>query len=139
MYVFLLAISLCQCLLQVDLIGITDPQYPEYNMNDIKTEYHPAHQKEPLIQSFEEYIASDAKMREPVQSTEDPWQPYKTRLDFELSEFALSAYLNKDHIERLIKMINIAASGLDNLTLTNHSDLLEVRKIASQQLTPVCH
>ena len=78
-------------------------------------------------------------MREPVQSTEDPWKPYKTRLDFELSEFALSAYLNKDHIERLIKMINIAASGLDNLTLTNHSDLLEVKKIASQQLTPVCH
>ena len=139
MYVFLLAISLCQCLLQVDLIGITDPQYPKYNMNDIKTEYHPAHQKEQLIQTFEEYIASDAKLREPVQSTEDPWKPYKTRLDFELSEFALSAYLNKDHIERLIKMINIAASGLDNLTLTNHSDLLEVKKIASQQLTPVCH
>ncbi|EPT01467.1 hypothetical protein FOMPIDRAFT_1120536, partial [Fomitopsis schrenkii] len=104
--------------------------------NDIKTVFHPRTGKDPLIQSLEDYNRSETQTRVPPKPTEDPWKPYKTRLDFEVSEFALSAYLNKDHVEKLILLLNIAATGQDKLTITNNAELVKIRESASSLLTP---
>ena len=108
-------------------------------MDDIKIVYHPKTGKEPLIQSLADYNAADSKIRTPSRSNEEPWAPYKTRLDFEFSEFAMTAYLNKDHVEKLIALLNLAASGKDTLTIANNAELVQIRQTSSTMLTPVCY
>ncbi|EPS96046.1 hypothetical protein FOMPIDRAFT_1131204 [Fomitopsis schrenkii] len=107
-----------------------------HKLNDIKTVYHPRTGKAPLIQSLEEYNTADSQARVPSQSTEAPWRPYETRLDFEFSEFAMTAYLNKEHVEKLILLLNIAASRQDKLTITSNAELVKLRESASSLLTP---
>ena len=107
-------------------------------MDDIKIVYHPNSGKEPLIQPLSDYNAADSKLRTPSKPTEEPWAPYKTRLDFEFSEFVMTAYLNKDHVEKLIALLNLAASGQDKLTITNNTELVKIRETSSTLLTPAC-
>ena len=108
-------------------------------MDDIKIVYHPKTGKEPLIQSLADYNAADSKIRTPSRSYEEPWAPYKTRLDFEFSEFVMTAYLNKDHVEKLIALLELAASGEDKLTIANNAELVKIRETSSELLTPVCY
>ncbi|EPS99113.1 hypothetical protein FOMPIDRAFT_12620, partial [Fomitopsis schrenkii] len=105
-------------------------------LNDIKTVYHPKSGKAPLIQSLAEYNSADTKARVLSHPEDKPWKPYETRLDFEFSEFAMTAYLNKEHVEKLIMLLNIAASRQDRLTITTNAELVKVRESASSLLTP---
>lgn len=109
-----------------------------HQLNDIKTVYHPRTGKAPLIQSLDEYNASKSTTRTPPKPTENPWAPYETRLDFEFSEFAMTAYLNKEHVEKLITLLNTAAARQDKLTITSNTELVTIREKASTMLTPVC-
>ena len=109
-------------------------------MDDIKTVYHPQTGKPPLIQSLKEYNDAYQQERAPPKPTEfeTPWKPYKTRLDFEFSEFAMTAYLNEEHVEKLITLLNIAASRQDKLTIASNTELVKIKQTASNMLTPVC-
>ncbi|KAH9921770.1 uncharacterized protein B0H18DRAFT_1086042 [Fomitopsis serialis] len=89
-----------------------DPQLGPYKVGDIKTVYHPRLGKEPLIQSLQEYNTGETNLRTAPLSTDKPWRPYVTRCDFEFSELALSACLNKEHIEAFIKLIQTIASEM---------------------------
>ena len=111
-----------------------------HNLDDIKTIYHPQTGKPPVIQSLEEYNSTYQQQRAQSKPTEPetPWAPYKTRLDFEFSEFAMTAYLNEEHVEKLITLLNIAASRQDKLTITSNSELVKIKQTASSILTPVC-
>ena len=111
-----------------------------HNLDDIKTIYHPQTGKPPIIQSLEEYNSTYQQQRAPPKPTEPeiPWAPYKTRLDFEFSEFAMTAYLNEEHVEKLIALLNIAASRQDKLTITSNTELVKIKHTASSILTPVC-
>ena len=110
-----------------------------HNLDDIKTIYHPQTGKPPLIQSLKEYNSASQQQRAPPRPTEleTPWAPYKTRLDFEFSEFAMTAYLNEEHVEKLITLLNIAASRQDKLTITSDTELVKIKQTASSILTPV--
>ena len=68
---------------------------------------------------------------------ENPWKPYRSRVDFEFSELVTSALLPKEHIETLITIIQKVASGEDKFTIKSNSDLAALKKSAAELLTPV--
>ena len=112
--------------------------YLGHNLDDIKTVYHPSTGKPPLIQTLQDYNATEIQQRVLSEPPEAPWRPYATRLDFEFSEFAMTAYLNAEHVEKLIMLLNIAATRQDKLTITSNAELVKIRQSASTILTPVC-
>lgn len=79
---------------------------PPFEVDDFKMEYHPKACRDPVIQHFNEFS------REPPpidfsKLNHAPWEPaFKTRLDFELAEFTLSADLNEGQITTLLALID---------------------------------
>ncbi|KAF5357483.1 hypothetical protein D9758_012520 [Tetrapyrgos nigripes] len=72
--------------------------------NDIKTEFHPNAGQHTTIQNFKDF--GFGKVLEPCIPTDfTPWQPFHSRLDFEVAEFALHAGLSSDLTEDLIKLL----------------------------------
>lgn len=57
--------------------------------------------------SYEEYARK--RKPQPVPPEKQPWEPFRSRLDFEVSEIALEAALNRSQLDRLIKLIHRAA------------------------------
>ncbi|KAG2132824.1 uncharacterized protein EDB93DRAFT_1242892 [Suillus bovinus] len=69
-----------------------------------KTEFHPHSGRETLLQTFEEFgVASEALKAPPAD--EKPWHPFRSRGDFEFSEIALEAALNKGQVDKLLSLI----------------------------------
>ncbi|KAK7680231.1 hypothetical protein QCA50_016740 [Cerrena zonata] len=73
-----------------------------YVKDDIKTEYHPCSGKAPSVQAFDKYERYNARKHVPTSS--EPWLPFQTRGDFEISTFALKAGLNKKQTDALLKL-----------------------------------
>ena len=90
--------------------------------------------KDAEIKHFEDYRSH---VDPEVRKTEDnPWSPFRCRVDFEFAEVAFKAALNADQSETLIRIINDVASGRANFTLKNHKDLTDTWTQASALLTP---
>ncbi|KAF7980011.1 hypothetical protein HWV62_40118 [Athelia sp. TMB] len=102
--------------------------------DDIRTEYHPQSRREPKVARFEDYGRQASEHREQELRNAIPWEPYQTRLDFELSELMLEAALNKNQTSRLISLIRRAqaASSEDTFTIKSYSELVSVREQASK-------
>ncbi|KAG1721228.1 uncharacterized protein EDB91DRAFT_1088516 [Suillus paluster] len=65
-------------------------EYP----HEFKTEIHPHSGHETLLQTFEEFsVAPEAHKAPPADK--EPWHPFQSHGDFEFSEIALEAALNK--------------------------------------------
>ncbi|KAJ6631829.1 hypothetical protein B0H10DRAFT_1670423, partial [Mycena sp. CBHHK59/15] len=60
-----------------------------------------------------------------------PWVPFRTRLDFEVSEFAQEAMLNKKQTDTLISLIRHCAENIGGFTLKNCSDMNSQWELAS--------
>lgn len=67
----------------------------------------------PNFASFDEYYAREGKSQA-VPPEKYPWEPFRSRLDFEISEIALEAALNRSQLDRLIKLIHRAAQKDEN-------------------------
>ncbi|KAG2036469.1 hypothetical protein BDR03DRAFT_866074, partial [Suillus americanus] len=52
-----------------------------------------------------------------------PWLPFKSRLEFEVTQIALEAALNNDQTDWLIKICRQCAIGNDKFTFKNHKDI----------------
>ncbi|KZT70542.1 hypothetical protein DAEQUDRAFT_667378, partial [Daedalea quercina L-15889] len=102
---------------------------------DIKTIFHPRNGKAPTVQSWEEYISATEKSKLPEPS-EQPWKPFRTRVDFEFAEIMVKALLPEEHVESLIKLIKTVASGNDEFTIKNNAELHKLKEAASVKLTP---
>ncbi|KAG1793231.1 hypothetical protein EV424DRAFT_1475677 [Suillus variegatus] len=84
-------------------------------LDDIKIEYHP-HNKIPLtVHPFSEFTR-----RHPTEDTiprsASPWEPFRTRLDFEL--------------------VHCAASAKEDFTLQSHNEVHTLWKMASERFMP---
>lgn len=68
-----------------------------------------------------------------------PWYPYRTRLDFDLSELVTEAALNQKQVSRLISIIQRAqASDKEKgFTIKSYSDFDAIRQRASKQYVDV--
>ncbi|KAJ7500378.1 hypothetical protein B0H11DRAFT_2155479 [Mycena galericulata] len=59
----------------------------------------------------------------------------RTRLDFEVSEFAQENMLNRNATDKLISLIRRCAADPDDFTITNHADMNKQWDLASKKCT----
>ncbi|KAJ7243981.1 hypothetical protein C8J57DRAFT_1452331 [Mycena rebaudengoi] len=88
------------------------------------------------LQSLFEYrsshILTPSNNPPPVQK---PWIPFRTRLDFEVSEFAQQVMLNQKQTNTFISLIRRCAANIEGFTLSNHADMNEQWDAASKKCT----
>lgn len=102
---------------------------------DFKTEYHPWSRCSPLFQSAKDFGHSDVPAMKP---DEQPWQPFKTKVDLEFADIAIQAGLNASHVDALLSIISRVADKSASVTFKNENELCLACDWAAQELTPVC-
>ncbi|KAJ7707650.1 hypothetical protein B0H17DRAFT_1033442 [Mycena rosella] len=104
-------------------------------LNDIKSEFHPHSRLPSKQQSLDEYLRSELSRCRGPPNEEQPWIPFRTRLDFEVSEFAQENMLNKKAIDKLITLIRQCVANPEGFTITNHADMNKQWEGASKKCT----
>ncbi|KAF9537471.1 hypothetical protein CPC08DRAFT_651734 [Agrocybe pediades] len=113
----------------------TQDQSDPGNQWDIKIEYHPhskrraehlkAHQfrrpQKPANQASQGN--KDSEKSAETSETATPWHPFRSRLDFEISDFVQGANLNSGQIERLLALMTECADNPTSFTLSGNQDL----------------
>ncbi|KAG1811595.1 hypothetical protein EV424DRAFT_1327573 [Suillus variegatus] len=84
--------------------------------SEFKTEYHPRSGRSTIYQTFDEFGIAQETQDAPID--EEPWRPFRSRGDFEFSEIALDAALNKSQINALLGLISRISQGQAQITLT---------------------
>lgn len=121
-----------------DFDPVLDPEAvePQPQQDDIKVEYHP-HSKIPLtIHRFVDF-SRHRSMEDSVPRSTSPWEPFRTRLDFEVAEIALEAAMTKDQTNRLFNLLHRSACGKEAFTLQSHDEVRSFWEMASERFTPV--
>ena len=103
--------------------------------DDIKTEYHPHSGRATSIDHFNEYGFPSAEPPRP-KPLDEPWRPFRSRVDFEFAEIALKSHLNKKTVNTLIAILHACSSGAAKFTLNSHDEMWEILQGASNKLTP---
>ncbi|KAG1865264.1 hypothetical protein F4604DRAFT_1881913 [Suillus subluteus] len=103
--------------------------------SEFKTEYHPRSGRPTLFQPFDEFRISSEAQHMPIIDKE-PWRPFRSRGDFEFSEIAIEAALNKSQINALLSLITRVSEGNAQITLKNEADLSKAWDNATVELTP---
>ncbi|KAG2117609.1 hypothetical protein DEU56DRAFT_874099 [Suillus clintonianus] len=103
-------------------------------LDDIRVEYHPHSQLPSTTHRFSEFSRS-CPTEDYVPRNNSPWEPFRTRLDFEIAEIALEAAMTKDQTNRLLDLVHRSASGNDSFTLQNHDEVRSLWELASQRYT----
>lgn len=103
----------------------------------VKTRYHPFSDRAPMVEQLRDY-----GVRAQVEYERDPkpWQPFRTRIDFEISELALEAALSEKQIQRLTTLIHRAVEKKneeDTFTVKNAADMKGLWELSSEKCTPV--
>ncbi|KAG1850743.1 hypothetical protein C8R48DRAFT_750083 [Suillus tomentosus] len=73
--------------------------------SEFKTEYHPRSGHPTLFQPFDEFRTSSEVQHNAPIIDDEPWHPFRSRGDFEFSEIAIEAALNKSQINSLLSLI----------------------------------
>ena len=109
---------------------IVPPSPTTEQHHDIKIEFHPHAERTPEFYTLEEYgVLGVHEVNVPRAS--QPWQPFRSRIDFEVAELALQAAMNKDQVNVLLSLMQCCATGQENFTLTSHSELCDLWDHAS--------
>jgi len=94
----------------------------DIRFDDIRTEFHPASGKAPVIAHFDEYGHTEGSTYTDLPNPR-PWAPFESHLDFEVAELILSAALNKEQTTTLISLLKRVAEGAEEFTLQSHDDI----------------
>ncbi|KAF8209353.1 hypothetical protein K438DRAFT_1572521 [Mycena galopus ATCC 62051] len=113
----------------------TEPLIAKPNLNDIKRVFHPHSQRPEILQSLDEYRNSQVPPDRRPPADEEPWLPFRTRLDFEVADFSQDARLNKRQTTALISLIRRCAENIGEFTIRTHSDLEKQWGAASKKCT----
>ncbi|KAF5338294.1 hypothetical protein D9758_015755 [Tetrapyrgos nigripes] len=96
--------------------------------DDIKTEFHPNSGQDQTIQRFDDFGFGQASdLWHPTDFT--PWKPFRSRLDFEVAEFALHAGLSSSLTEDLIKLLSCCRDKPDPDDLFTIESASEMQKL----------
>lgn len=99
----------CHCLHLICLI--TDSAHCATQVeDDIKTEYHPHSGRATRIDHFNEYGFPSAEAPR-LRPLDEPWRPFRSRVDFGFAEIALKSHLNKKTVNKLIAILRACSSG----------------------------
>jgi hypothetical protein len=109
--------------------------HPYIDCDYILTDYHPHSAKNSATHTLSDYGHHRSSKIPPK---EEPWKPFRTRLDFELCELALECYLNKAQLEKFITLINQAiAMGPNNqddgFTIQSVSEVEQLWKLTTDE------
>ncbi|KAK7440418.1 hypothetical protein VKT23_017056 [Stygiomarasmius scandens] len=100
-------------------------------LNQIKTVFHPSSQIPDQFDSFQEFGNKGKPSTPKIPLDQCPWQPFPTRFDYEVSEFALRAGLNRNLTDELINLIHKASSLDFKLNMNNATDMNKFWDMAS--------
>ncbi|KAJ6475715.1 hypothetical protein C8R47DRAFT_1178958 [Mycena vitilis] len=104
-------------------------------LNDIKRVFHPHSHRPEIEMGFHDYRISQVRPERRPPTDNEPWAPFRTRLDFEVAEFSQDAMLNKTQISTLISLIRRCAENIEGFTIRSQSDLEKQWNLASQKCT----
>ncbi|KIJ58540.1 hypothetical protein HYDPIDRAFT_184182 [Hydnomerulius pinastri MD-312] len=107
-----------------------------YEVDDIKVAHHPRSGRAQHVHRFSDYKRNQASHKPSLPRDRQPWQPFRSRLDFEIAELALHAALSKDETNQLISLVHRAVSGHETFSLTNHKEVSETWSRTSHRFTP---
>ncbi|KAF9235747.1 hypothetical protein BU15DRAFT_77676 [Melanogaster broomeanus] len=107
-----------------------------YELDDIKVQYHPRSGRDQQVHRFSDYKRDQASNKPSPVCDQEPWKPFRSRLDFEIAELALHASLNKDETNRLISLVHRAAGGSELFSLMNYKEVSETWSQSSHRFTP---
>lgn len=114
---------------------LSDASMASARSHEFKTVYHPRSGRETVYQTFDEFgVTPKTDASVPIDA--EPWRPFRSRGDFEFSEIALDAALNKAQIDSLLNLISRISEGKTNVTLKNEADLRRAWDNAAEELTP---
>ncbi|KAG1761725.1 hypothetical protein EDD22DRAFT_619601 [Suillus occidentalis] len=113
--------------------GSTSPA-PQHDIDDIKVEYHPSSGIPTKVYRFEDYGRGPGAPPAVPEADPIPWQPFRTRMDFEVAELAHDAGLSHEQLDRLIRLIHRSRTEL--FTLKNRKDVRDMWDAASFKMTP---
>ncbi|KAJ7241195.1 hypothetical protein B0H12DRAFT_1250508 [Mycena haematopus] len=82
-----------------------------------------------------DYLQSESLRRREPPTEEKPWTPFRTRLDFEISQFAQENMLNEKATNKLISLIRRCAANPTEFTIVNHDDMKKQWGQASKKCT----
>ncbi|KAG2355792.1 hypothetical protein BDR07DRAFT_1453666 [Suillus spraguei] len=77
----------------------------ESHLDDIKVDYHPHSQIPSTIHHFADFSCTHPTEAS-VPQNHTPWEPFQTRLDFEVTEISLEAALTAEQTNRLFNLIH---------------------------------
>jgi hypothetical protein len=117
-----------------DNLNDREPPLPE--LDDIRVEYHPHSQIPSTIHAFSDF-SRHRPTEDSVPRNATPWEPFRTRLDFEIAEIALTAAMPKDLTNRFLDVIRRAVSTKEDFTLRNDDEIRSLWEMASERFTPV--
>ncbi|KAG2142988.1 hypothetical protein DEU56DRAFT_870535 [Suillus clintonianus] len=103
--------------------------------DDIKVEYHPHSKLPSTVHHFADF-SRKCPTEDSVPRSTSPWEPFRTRLDFEIAEIALEAAMTKEQTNRLIDLVHRSANGQESFTLQNHNEVRSFWAMASERFTP---
>ena len=100
-------------------------------LHEIKIIYHPASKRPEQHFGINDNLpgmsASESTGSQPsdTAAVEEPWHPFRSRLDFEIAELSLNAHLSKADTEHLLSIIRRCIENPEQFTLSSHKDLSE--------------
>jgi hypothetical protein len=108
------------------------------SIHDIKIRFHPSSQRP------DQHIPHNGCQSGPSAADttnppilEAPWHSFRSRLDFEVAEFALSSHLNKTETETLLSIIQRCIKDPAQHTLKDHEEVTEFWDLARTKTTGV--
>ncbi|KAI6009909.1 hypothetical protein BKA83DRAFT_4133141 [Pisolithus microcarpus] len=121
-------------------LSVSTPPSANIQPDSFKTEFHPKSGHPMMVDSFSTFDCSQGQTQNQPMVDDDsqPWHPFQTCEDFEFSEIAHQAALNKDHMNKLLSLIqqNQIAKGKVKFTLQSHHDITKAWKCMAKLMTP---
>jgi hypothetical protein len=106
---------------------------------DIVIEYHPHSEQATRILGPEEFKEfSSRRSTNPLGPLDDqPWSPFSSREDFDFAAAVHDAKLNRNQIDKFIKLIQRCQEAPGSFTFNGYNDLKKTSDRASKLLTEV--
>ncbi|KAG2047497.1 hypothetical protein BDR06DRAFT_1013796 [Suillus hirtellus] len=116
-----------------------DLEYCEFQVDDIKVEHHPNSRIPTKVHAFGDFKCHPAHYSSWSAPEPDaqPWRPFKSRLEFDITEIALEAALNNAQTDRLLNICCCCAQQSEKFTFQNYKDVRAKWDAASQCVTGV--
>ncbi|EKM76684.1 hypothetical protein AGABI1DRAFT_93876 [Agaricus bisporus var. burnettii JB137-S8] len=120
------------------------PRYPSGEIMEnlpepdtIYTEYHPSSGRAPTLKPLHEH---GHRLFPNIVPEKRPWEPFRTRLDFEILEFAMETGLNQKQLSRYIDLIHKAAeyasNDEDKFTVQSATEAMKLWELAASRRIP---